>query len=61
MRKNIVAGNWKMNKTVSETEQLVADLKSKLTTNDANTRVIIAPSFVSLSSAVNAVKGRSFG
>lgn len=57
MRKNIVAGNWKMNKTVSETKQLVEDLKSKLTKTNDNTRIIIAPSFVSLTSAVDAVKG----
>ncbi|MEE4247636.1 MAG: triose-phosphate isomerase [Kangiellaceae bacterium] len=57
MRKNIVAGNWKMNKTVAETEQLVADLKSKLQDVDNGARVIIAPSFVSLTTAVTAVKG----
>ena len=57
MRKQIVAGNWKMNKTVTETEQLVDDLTSKLHNEDNNTRVIIAPSFVSLSAAVNAAKG----
>jgi len=57
MRKNIIAGNWKMNKTVSETTQLVEDLKSKLQNNDSDTRVIIAPSFVSLLPAVDAVKG----
>lgn len=57
MRKNIVAGNWKMNKTVVETEQLVADLKSKLQDVDNGSRVIIAPSFVSLTAAVRAVEG----
>jgi triosephosphate isomerase len=57
MRKNIVAGNWKMNKTLAETEQLVADLKEKLQTKTNDARVIIAPTFVNLSAAVNAVEG----
>ena len=56
MRKNIVAGNWKMNKTVPETEQLVSELKSKLQNVDENTRVIVSPSFVSLTTALNATK-----
>ena len=31
MRTHIVAGNWKMNKTISETEELVSELKDKIT------------------------------
>ena len=30
MRKQIVAGNWKMNKTESETTQLIEDSKNKI-------------------------------
>ena len=57
MRENIVAGNWKMNKTVAETEQLIDELKSKLPNLDDNTRVMIATSFVSLPAAVSATSG----
>lgn len=54
MRTHIVAGNWKMNKTISETEELVSELKDKITPLRGNKRVIIAPSYVSLSDAVRA-------
>ncbi len=47
MRKNIVAGNWKMNNDLSETEDLLAQLKQHLEdTPDA--KVIVAPSFTNL-------------
>ena len=54
MRKQIVAGNWKMNKTLSEAKVLIKELKESLkdVTLDSNTRVIISPAFVNLSSAV---------
>lgn len=57
MRKNIVAGNWKMNKNAGETAQLVMDLNSELAGLNPNGRVIIAPTFVNLSSAVQATEG----
>ncbi|WP_010181581.1 triose-phosphate isomerase [Aquimarina agarilytica] len=55
MRQKIVAGNWKMNKNVAETKSLIADLKAQTKTSSA--RVIITPSFVSLTTAVEAVAG----
>ena len=51
MRTKIVAGNWKMNKTLSETETLLGELAAKVPDTDAE--VIVAPTFVNLSSAVN--------
>ena len=56
MRKNIVAGNWKMNKTAGETKQLISELKSALGNVQPNGRVMIAPSFVNLSVAVEATR-----
>jgi triosephosphate isomerase len=47
MRKNIVAGNWKMNLNRSEGLALVEDVLSKLPL-DNKTHVILAPSFVYL-------------
>jgi triosephosphate isomerase len=49
MRKNIVAGNWKMNKTLQEGVQLAEEI-SKLVEQGipANTGVIIAPPFTHL-------------
>ena len=35
MRTQIVAGNWKMNKTLDETETLLSELSAKLPNTDA--------------------------
>lgn len=52
MRTKIVAGNWKMNKNSEETEDLLNELIDKLPT-DKEVQIIVAPTFVNLSSAVN--------
>lgn len=57
MRKNIVAGNWKMNNNAEQTQELINDLKSSLEGANLNARVIIAPTFVNLSAAVSATNG----
>ena len=51
MRAKIVAGNWKMNKNAEQTEDLLNDLIDKLP-DGKEVRVIVAPTFVNLSSAV---------
>ncbi len=51
MRTKIVAGNWKMNKTLPEAIQLINDLKS-MVKPDKSVEVIIAPSYVNLPKAV---------
>ena len=55
MRKNIVAGNWKMNTDLADTQELIGGLKSIAKTSDAE--VIIAPPFTNLYSAFEALKG----
>jgi triosephosphate isomerase len=57
MRKQIVAGNWKMNKDYVESEILVAKLLSQH--KHSNTEVIIAPPFTNLLASINALKGSS--
>ncbi|WP_375240001.1 triose-phosphate isomerase [Aurantibacter sp.] len=57
MRKNIVAGNWKMNNDLSQTEALISDLKHQK--NRGNAEVMIAPAFTNLYSAFNALKDTS--
>ena len=47
-RKLIIAGNWKMNKTVAEALNLVADLKRELA-NIKEVDVVVAPPFTALS------------
>lgn len=57
MRTNIVAGNWKMNNDSVATKSLITDLKEVLETSNINdTRVLVAPTFVHLESAVNATE-----
>ena len=51
MREKIVAGNWKMNKNAEQTEDLLNDLIDKLP-DGKEVRIIVAPTFVNLSSAV---------
>ena len=50
MRTQIVAGNWKMNKNLDETEILLSELSAKLP--DSSAEVIVAPTFVNLASTV---------
>lgn len=55
MRNKIVAGNWKMNKNMAETEALLAELSAKLPDTDA--KVMVSPTFVNLASAVRQLDG----
>lgn len=54
MRKKIVAGNWKMNNDLAETQDLISGLKNLSKTSDA--QVIIAPPYTNLYSAFEALK-----
>ena len=49
MRKNIVAGNWKMNNNLQESIELISELKRMQVTSDAT--VIVAPTFTNLNAA----------
>ncbi|MBT7984214.1 MAG: triose-phosphate isomerase [Flavobacteriaceae bacterium] len=53
MRKKIVAGNWKMNNGLSETIELINDLNQNL--SDSDVKVMIAPSYPFLKTAVDQV------
>ena len=57
MRKNIVAGNWKMNNDLKATRKLVKQIRKSIKKSKLeNTRVIIAPTFVNLATAVKRSK-----
>jgi len=57
MRKQIVAGNWKMNNDLAESKKLAKQVAKKVKEGKIkDTKVIIAPTFVSLASAVKATK-----
>jgi len=55
MRKQIVAGNWKMNNDYVDSELLVSKLLEQHT--HSQTEVIIAPPFISLLCSSNSLKG----
>lgn len=55
MRKKIIAGNWKMNKTPEEAVKLIEELKPLVVTDDAD--VVFCVPAVSLIPAVEAAKG----
>jgi len=56
MRKAIIAGNWKLNKTVSESLELVNTLKTELT-GVKDVEIIVAPVFTALASVAGSVQG----
>ena len=56
MRKRIVAGNWKMNKTPAEAKALIEVLKPLVGASE-ETEVVFCPPFLDIAVAVEAVKG----
>lgn len=55
MRRKIIAGNWKMNKTPSEAVKLIEELKPLVATDDAD--VVFCVPAISLVPAIEASKG----
>ena len=60
MRKPFVAGNWKMNKTIAETRDLVSQLSEKISAI-TGVEKIICPPFVSLQTASALIVGSDIG
>jgi len=57
MRKTVIAGNWKMNNDLAQSEKLIVELKNLLQNEKINCDVIVCPPFTSLSEASNLLKG----
>ena len=55
MRKKIIAGNWKMNKTPSEAKALVEAIAGKV--SGAACAVVVCPTAICIPSAIDAAKG----
>ena len=55
-RKLIIAGNWKMNKTVAEALALVQDLKIALA-NITEVDIVVCPPFTALSDVTKTIRG----
>ncbi len=56
MRRNIVAGNWKMNKTLDEGITLATEIKTALQGKKTECEVILGVPFTHIVSVVNAIK-----
>ncbi len=56
MREKIVAGNWKMNNDLAETEELLGKLKLQMV-KEPEATVMVAPSFTNLYPTFQALKG----
>ena len=54
MRKNIIAGNWKMNKTASQTSEFLSSVASRM---DSGDEVVVFPPYLSIARAVSALRG----
>lgn len=61
MRKNIVAGNWKMNTTLQEGIALAKELNETLANVTPNCDVVVCTPFTHLTSVVNTVDTKKIG
>ena len=58
-RRPVIAGNWKMNKTIDETKALIEELKPLVA--DAEAEVVFCPPLVNLAEAVKLTEGTNIG
>ncbi|MDR3609755.1 MAG: triose-phosphate isomerase [Ignavibacteriaceae bacterium] len=56
MRRKVIAGNWKMNNDLKETQNLISKLSAGLSNSEVNCDVIVCPPFTSLSEAYALLK-----
>jgi len=60
MRTKVIAGNWKMNKDVRQSEELIEGFKKSLNFDLEGVKVILCPPFTSLDLAGRLIKGTPF-
>ncbi|HHZ89526.1 TPA: triose-phosphate isomerase [Candidatus Poribacteria bacterium] len=60
MRKPIIAGNWKLNKTISQAVDLVTELQA-LVADVSEVEIVVAPVFTALSAVAAALKENRIG
>ncbi len=56
MRKPVIAGNWKMYKTIAEAVDFIAKIKP-VAEKATHCEVVVAPPFTALAAAASAAKG----
>jgi triosephosphate isomerase len=57
MRKKIIAGNWKMNKTVADSEKLAKELVAAVQGRTFNAEIVVCPTYLALDRVAGVVKG----
>jgi triosephosphate isomerase (TIM) len=57
MRRNIIAGNWKMNKSVEESAKLASELVQAVSGKNLAAEIVICPTFLALDRVGSIVKG----
>jgi triosephosphate isomerase len=60
MRKPVIAGNWKMFKTVNETVALIKELRG-LVKHVRSVEIVVAPPFMAIHAAAEAARGTNVG
>jgi len=60
-RRPIVAGNWKMNKTVGEALTLVRELRGMVSMVRDRVEVVVAPPFTALQAVAKAIDDSNIG
>ncbi|MDD3738599.1 MAG: triose-phosphate isomerase [Lentimicrobiaceae bacterium] len=60
MRIKLVAGNWKMNKSFSEAEELLFDISEELQNNKSKAEVVICPPYLYLEMATDIAAENDF-
>jgi len=58
LRRPIIAGNWKLNKTIDQAVEFVLELRS-LVDGIKGVEIVVAPAFTALSAVAKALKGSS--
>lgn len=61
MRKNIVAGNWKMNKTLQEGIEFVKEMKDILEADEPSCQVLVCTPFIHLASVATILEVSNIG
>jgi triosephosphate isomerase len=60
MRKPIIAGNWKMNKTIGEAADFVENLRTEVASVD-NAEILVCPTFVAIHDVARRLMGSNIG
>ncbi len=60
MRTQIIAGNWKMNGTISETKKLIGELTSALGSYQGERLIVLCPPYTSLTTGAELIRNTPF-